>query len=46
MSSGVPDKKCNNEEIHELMQIANVFSVLREQGKIKKLIKFMAIFFY
>ena len=34
VGSGVPDKKYENEEIYELIHIANCFRKLREKGKV------------
>ena len=33
IGSGVPDKKYENEEVYELIHIANRFPELREKGK-------------
>ena len=33
IGSGVPNKKYNNEEVYELIHIANCFPELREKGK-------------
>ena len=35
VGSGVPDKKYENEEVYELIHIANRFPELREKGKVK-----------
>jgi len=34
VGSGVPDKKYENEEVYELIHIANRFPELREKGKV------------
>ena len=34
VGSGVPDKKYENEEVYELIHIANCFSELREKRKV------------
>ena len=34
VGSGVPDKKHENEEVYELIHIANRFPELREKGKV------------
>ena len=34
VGSGVPDKRYDNEEVHELIHIANCFPELRKKGKV------------
>ena len=36
VGGGVPDKKYENEEVYELINITNRFPELREKGKVNK----------